>query len=195
MRRSAGPRRLAVCGLALLTAVTVTGCGAEAKPKAAPSASAKPTAPPGLKAPKPERPEEANTPESAVEYGYFLARLVEYSLRTRSARSVQAEAFDLAACSVCRKLDAAVQQMKKDGEWQITPDLRLGTFRATAGRDGYTVAGRFLFPDGYYVELDGSRVDTADYGKYVFGADLRWDADRTRWQVRDFTFDRVETDD
>lgn len=191
---SAGPRLLAACGLALLAALTLGGCGAEAKPKAVPPASAKPTVPPGLVAPKPERPAAEDTAKAAVDYGYYLARLVEYSLRTRSARPLQAEAFDLAACSVCRKLDAAVQGMKKEGKWQITPDLRLGTFRATSRPEGYTVSGRFVFPDGRFVALDGSQVDTADGGKYVFEADLRWDAGRSRWQVLDFTFDRAGED-
>jgi hypothetical protein len=183
--------RLGVCGLVLLVAMGVGGCGSDAKPKADPKPSASPTAPPGLVAPEPKKPKMANTEGSAVEYGYYLARLVEYSLRIRSARPVQAEAFDLGACSVCRKLDTAVQDMKKKGQWQITPDLRLGKFKATGRQDGYTVGGKFVFPSGHFVKLDGTQVDTADGGKYLLEADLRWDATRSRWRVLDFTFDRT----
>jgi hypothetical protein len=180
--------RLGACGLVLATAVALTGCGSDAKPEAEPKPSASPTAPPGLVAPKPEKPKAADTGSSAVDYGYYFVRLVEYALRTRSARPVQAEAFDLARCSVCRKLDTAVQEMRKKGIYQITPDLRVGRFSAVSTSDGYTVAGRFVFPSGRFVKLDGSKVDEATGGPYRFDADLRWDATRSRWRVVDYTF-------
>ena len=178
----------AASGTALLLAVTLQGCGSDASPSSEPKPSASPTAPPGLVAPEPEKPKAADTERSAVDYGQYFVKLVEYSLRIRSARPVQAEAFDLATCSVCRKLDTAVQEMKRKGRFQITPDIRLGRFSAVSTSDGYAVAGRFQFPSGRFVKLDGTRVDSADGGPFRFAADLRWDATRSRWRMVDYDF-------
>ena len=134
------------------------------------------------------RPDEARTKQSAVEYGEYFVKLVEHSVRTRNARPVQAEAFDQAKCSVCRKLDEFVQELRKDRVWEVGPDLELGTFRATARQGGFTVAGPFRYPDGDFVTVEGKKKDDSVGGPYRFAADLRWDEDGSRWRVIDYTF-------
>ena len=96
------PNRLALCGLAVVVAVTLAGCGGEDSPKSGgePSAKPSPTGPPGLDATEPPRPtQQVETPESALEYGHYFAQLVQYGVETRNSRVIDAEAFDQAGCT------------------------------------------------------------------------------------------------
>ncbi len=183
------PQRCLCLILAAILALTgLAGCGSDDKPKAAPPASPSPSQPPGLDTTEPERPPEANTKQSAVEYGQYFAQLVQYSVRIRSARPVQAEAFDQAKCTVCRKLDEFIQQLKKDEVWVLGPDLELGPFRTVSRPDGFTVSGPFAYPDGEFVTIEGKKDGDAIGGPYRFSADLLWDEDGSRWRVIDYTF-------
>jgi hypothetical protein len=184
-------RVLAVALALTLTTAALAGCGSEDKPKADPSPTSKPSVPPGLDTTPPRKPEAAETEESAVEYGRYFALLVQHAIRIRSVRPVMAEAHDQAKCTTCRKLSEFIEQeMRDDKQWEITPDLRLGKFSARRTGGGFKVNGDFEYPSGRLVAIDGSKQDVASGGAYVFAADLVWDADGSRWQVLDYTFDR-----
>jgi len=184
-------RVLAVAIALTLTTGALAGCGSEDKPKADPSPTSKPSVPPGLDTTPPRKPEPANTKAGAEEYARYFALLVQHAIRVRSVRPVMAEALDQAKCTTCRQLSEFIEQdMRDEKEWEITPDLRLGKFRARAMSGGYVVNGKFEYPSGKLVAIDGSRKDVASGGAYVFKADLVWDDDGTRWRVVDYTFDR-----
>jgi hypothetical protein len=180
--------------LTVLVALTVTtsalaGCGSEDKPKSTPSPTSKPSMPPGLDTTPPPKPEAAETKESAVEYGRYLALLVQHAVRVRSVRPVMAEARDQAKCSSCRGVSEFIEkELRADKVWEVEPDLRLGKFSARRTSYGFEVNGTFEYPPGKYVRIDGSEKDTAPGGSYVFQAFLVWDADGSRWRVDDYTF-------
>lgn len=184
-------RVLAVALALALTTAALAGCGSEDKPKADPSPTSKPTVPPGLDTTPPSKPEPANTKAGAVEYARYFALLVQHSIRIRNVRPVMAEALDQARCTTCRQLSEFIEQdMRDENEWEITPDLRLGKFKARAKSGGFVVSGAFEYPSGKLVTIDGSKKDVASGGSYVFKGDLVWDDDRSRWRVVDYTFDR-----
>jgi len=188
------PNRLALCGLALVVTVQLAGCGSDDKPKddkpkADPSPTSKPSVPPGLDTTPPRKPEAAETKESAVEYGRYFARLVHHAVRIRSARPLFAEALDPAKCSSCRGVKKYVDKyLVADEVWEIEPDLRLNRFSARRTSDGFKVLGTFNYPRGKFVDIEGKKKDFGVGGPYVFGADVVWDADNSRWRVVDYTF-------
>jgi len=180
--------------LAVLIAMTMTtsalaGCGSEDKPKATPSPTSKPSVPPGLDTTPPPKPaKQAETKESAVEYGRYFALLVQHAVRVRSARPLMAEALDQAKCTSCRQISEYVEDRRDEKLWQIGPDLRLGKFSARRTSYGFEVNGTFEYPPGKYVKIDGKKDGTLDGGSYAFQAFLVWDAERSRWRVGDYTF-------
>ena len=183
------PNRLALCGLALVVAVPLAGCGSDDKPKADPSPTSKPSVPPGLDTTPPRKPEAAETKESAVEFGRYFALLVQHAVRIRNVRPMMAETLDQAKCSSCRGVSEFIQkELRAKKVWDTSPDLRLGKFSARRTGTGFQVNGAFQYPTGQLVKIDGSKVDVATGGPYVFDADLVWEAERSRWRVVDYTF-------
>ena len=142
-------RVLAVALALTLTTGALAGCGSEDKPKADPSPTSKPSVPPGLDTTPPPKPEPADTEAGAVEYARYFALLVQHAIRIRNVRPVMAEALDQAKCTTCRQLSEFIEQdMRDEKEWEITPDLRLGKFRARATSGGFVVNGAFVYPSG-----------------------------------------------
>jgi hypothetical protein len=182
--------RPVVLGMALLAALFLTGCGSdEPKARPAPSSAPSPTAPQGLDTTAPKPPGSvSNSGQSAVDYATYFASLVQYAVRTRNARPVKAEAFDQASCTVCQQLDQYIQKLKKDGLWEVGPDIDLGRFQAVRKAPGFTVSGPFTYPDGEFLKVDGTKDGDSLGGPYLFSADLVWDEDGARWRVVDYTF-------
>jgi hypothetical protein len=178
--------------LALLVALGLAGCGSD-EPATAPrpAASASPTAPPGLDSTAPEKPAAADTARSAVAYADYFALLVQHAVRIRSARPVLAETFDQAACSVCRQLGTFVDDLVSGGYWEIGDDLDIGTLKATALKDGFRVAGRFIYPRATYVTVEGTDKGSVTAKTYRYSVDLTWDRPNGRWRVRDYVFDTI----
>ena len=182
-------RVLAVALALTLTTGALAGCGSEDKPKADPSPTSKPSAPPGLDTTPPSKPEAAETKESAIEYGRYFALLVQHAVRIRNVRPLMAEARDQAKCTSCRGVSEFIEkELRAKKLWDLTPDLRLGKFNARPTKDGFKVVGAFEYPTGKLVTVDGTKKDTATGGPYVFAADVVWDPDGSRWRVLDYTF-------
>ena len=182
-------RLLGVLLVLTVGSTALAGCGSEDEPKPAPSPTSKPSVPPGLDTTPPSKPEAAETKASAAEYGEYFAQLVQHAIRIRSARPVMAEALDQAKCTTCRGLSKFVEKELRDEKlWELSPDIRLGKFRARREAGGFQVSGTFVYPPGKVVTIDGSEQDAAPGGPYVFAADLVWDADRSRWRVLDYTY-------
>ena len=182
--------RLAVSGLALLTALALQGCGSEeSNAKADPTAKPSPTAPPGFVATAPTKPaEQADSAESAVEFGNYFVRLVQYAVRTRSIRPVVGEVFDQARCSTCRQLGTYIDELVSGGYWEIGEDLRVGVLVAKPKKGDVRVRGPFTYPASTYVTVEGKRKSSVPAEKYRFSADLSWDEAGERWQVLDYDF-------
>jgi hypothetical protein len=187
---SAWGRVLAVALALTLTTAALAGCGSEDEPKADPSPTSKPSVPPGLDTTPPSKPQAAETKESAVEYGRYFAMLVQHAVRIRNVRPLMAEARDQAKCTSCRGVSEYIEkELRDDKVWAIEPDLRLGRFTARRTADGFKVLGKFDYPPGKFVTINGKKKDVASGGPYVFVADIVWDPDAARWQVLDYTFD------
>ncbi len=157
------PNRLALCGLAVVVAVTLAGCGGEDSPKSDPTPSAKPspTGPPGLDATEPPRPtKQAETPESALEYGRYFAQLVQYGVETRNSRVIDAEAFDQAGCTNCRTIAALISDLKRTGYWQLSDPIKLGKLRAIPMRGRHPGQGLLRLSRGE--ERQGQRRRRSD---------------------------------
>ena len=146
-------RVLAVALALTLTTGALAGCGSEDKPKADPSPTSKPI---GASWPRHDAPEQARAggdQGGAVEYARYFALLVQHAIRIRNVRPVMAEALDQAKCTTCRQLSEFIEQdMRDEKEWEITPDLRLGKFRARATSGGFVVSGAFEYPSGKLVD-------------------------------------------
>jgi hypothetical protein len=182
---------LAVSGLALLTALVLSGCGSDQPSiaKADPTAAPSPTAPPGLKATAPAKPaNQSDSAESAVKYGGYFVALVQYAVRTRSIRPVAGEAFDQASCSTCRQLGTYITKLVDGGYWEIGDDIEVGTLVAKPTRDDIRVSGPFTYPAVKYVTVDGKQKSTETSKKYRFSANLSWDEPGNRWRVLDYDF-------
>jgi hypothetical protein len=184
--------RLGASACAVLLALGLAACGSDrpvTAPKPAPSPS--PTVPPGLEATPPVEPApQADTKESAVAYGGYFARLVQYAVRTRNASPVFGESYDQARCSTCRQLADYVAGLKKDREWEVGDDLELGRLAFRRDTSGGRVTGKFTYPSTRYVSIDGSQAETGSKAlPYVLDVDLRWDESGGGWRVVDYTFD------
>ncbi len=187
------PNRLALCGIALVAAVTFAGCGGEESPKSdpAPSAEPSPTVPPGLDATEPTRPAtQADTSESAVEYAGWFAQLVQYAVETRDSRVISSEAFDQAGCTNCATIAALISDLKSTGYWQLSEPIELRKLRAVRMDGGIRVSGSFLYPEVENVKADGTVGRTGPAAPYRYYADLKWDDGQKTWQVLDFVYQR-----
>ena len=183
--------RLGICGLALLAAVTLAGCGSEAEPKAdpKPSATAKPTEPPGLDKAGPKRPEkQSDSPESALEFGKYFAKLVQYAIEVRNSRVLYAEAFNQPGCTNCTTVAKLISELKRTGYWQRSDPIELGAFRAVALKGGYRVNGSFVYPEVEDVRVDNEVVETVPAEPYRYWVDLRFDETKKTWQVLDYIY-------
>jgi hypothetical protein len=185
-------RVLALTLTLIFTTATSAGCGSQEKPKAEPSPTSRPSqpsGPPGLDTTPPRKPGAAETQESAAEYGRYFAMLVQHAVRIRNVRPLLAEAHDQAKCTSCRKVGEFIEkELRAKKLYDLTPDLRLGTFSARRTEGGFKVMGTFEYPTGRLVTVDGTKKDTATGGPYVFAADVVWDPEGTRWRVLDYAF-------
>jgi hypothetical protein len=187
------PNRLALCGLAVVVAVSLAGCGGEDSPKSDPTPSAKPspTGPPGLDATEPPRPtKQSESPESALEYGRYFAQLVQYGVETRNSRVIDAEAFDQAGCTNCRTIAALISDLKRTGYWQLSDPIKLGRLRAVPMEGGIRVKGSFVYPEVKNVKANGDVGRTGPAATYRYYVDLQWDEAKNTWQVLDFVYQR-----
>lgn len=178
--------------MVLVAAVTLAGCGEES-PKSAPkpTATPSPTAPAGVDAVEPTKPQKlAKTPESAMEYGRYFALLVQYAIETRDSRVVSAEAFDQTGCSNCVALAKQVDGLKSDGIWQLSDPLELGKFRAVPLKGGVRVTGSFVYPAVSNVEASGKVRRTGTPAPYSYWVDLWWVEKQSTWRVLDFIYKR-----
>ena len=185
------PNRLALCGIALVAAVTFAGCGGQESPKSdpAPSAEPSPTVPPGLDATEPTRPaQQAETSDSAVEYGTFFAQLVQYGIETRNSRVINAEAFDQAGCSNCATVATLIEELKRTGFWQLSDPIELGGFTVGPYQGGFRVRGSFVYPEAQNVKVDGEVGRTTPAQEYRYVVGLKWAGGRRTWQVTDFIY-------
>lgn len=186
------PNRLVVCGIALLLTVSTAGCGskeAAPKPDPKPSATAKPTAPPGLDKTAPARPaKQADAPESALEYGRYFARLVQYAIEVRSSRVLYAEAFNQSGCTNCSTVARLISELKRTGYWQRSEPVELGTFRAVAMQGGYRVSGSFIYPEVEDVTVENEVVKTVPAEPYRYYVDMKFDDKTSTWRVLDFIY-------
>jgi len=182
------PIRLALCGLALVVAVPLAGCGSDDKPKAAPTPTSKPSVPPGLDTAPPRKPKAAETEESAVEFARYFALLVQHVVRIRNVRPMMAETLDQAKCTSCRGVSEFIEDLRDDKLWEIEPDLRLGKFSARRTANGFKVSGVFQYPRGRFVTVDGTQKNVAVGGPYRFVGDLVWNADGSEWRILDYAF-------
>ncbi len=152
--------RLAVSGLALLIGARPSRLWQRraSNAKADPTAKPSPTAPPGFVATAPTKPaEQADSAESAVEYGNYFVQLVQYAVRTRSIRPVVGEVFDQARCSTCRQLGTYIDELVSGGYWEIGEDLRVGMLVAKPKKGDIRVRGPFTYPASTYVTVEGKR--------------------------------------
>ena len=187
------PNRLFLCGLALVTGMTVAGCGGEASPKSdpAPSAEPSPTVPSGLDATEPARPaKQAETSASAQEYAGYFAQLVQYGVETRNSRVINAEAFDQRGCTNCATIAALISDLKRTGYWQLSDPISLGPLRAVPMQGGIRVKGSFVYPEVKNVRASGKVGRTGAEATYSYYVDLRWDGEQKTWQVLDFVYQR-----
>lgn len=184
-------KRLALCALALLVAVTLTGCGGEEPPKSdpAPSAEPSPTVPPGLDATQPTRPaDQAETSDSAREYGTYFAQLVQYGIETRNSRVINAEVFDQASCSSCVTVATLIDELKRTGFWQLSDPIELGRFTVGPFQGGFRVRGSFIYPEAQNVKVSGEVGRTTPAQDYRYIAGLTWEDKKETWQVTDFIY-------
>jgi hypothetical protein len=182
----------ALSGL-LAAALLLTGCGSGDEPKAGPrpTSSPSPTAPPGLDAAPPDRPaDQAATAKSSLAYAHWFARLVQYAIEVRDSRPVNAEAFDQASCTTCRKLATFISELRQRGYWQRSDQPEIGKLTSTSGPKGTRVRGGFVYPRLEDVKVDGTVAKTLPATPYRLSVDLTWDDSASRWRVLDYTFER-----
>jgi len=186
-------RVLAVTLALILTTAALAGCGSEDKPKADPKASAEPTpkVPASVDATEPPRPtKQAETPQSALEYGRYFARLVQYGVETRNSRVINAEAFDQAGCTNCATIAKLISELKRTGYWQVSDPIKLGKLRAVPMQGGIRVQGGFVYPKVQNVKLNGKVGRSGPAAPYRYYVDLQWDDKQQTWQVLDFVYQR-----
>lgn len=171
-------------------ALSVAGCGGSDQETAdpTPSTASSPTVPAGLDTTEPDKPAAADDLSSATAYAAYVARLVQYSVRTRSSEPISAEAFDQGGCSSCRNLATFVEQLKRGDYFEVGDDLDLGPLTAERLGNGVRVSGRFTYPANRFVAADGTTASSQDSKPYRLSVDTRWDAARGRWLLLDYTF-------
>ncbi len=178
--------------VSLVLLASLGGCGEEGRPVGSlePTRSPSPSAPPGLDTSPPTEPDQEPTRASAEEFGSYLALLVQHAIRIRDVEPVIVLARDQATCTTCGQLGDFIEGMKKEGVWEVGPDLEIRQMRARPTGDlAYAVAGRFAYPPAEQVDLEGRVVDSLDGGRnFVFRADVSWSDVRDAWQIGDYTF-------